>query len=262
MRQQDYLSVYELRGYVDYFFGYMAPSTGYIHTFELKHFGDGFVLRYPRREAPGELNEFFESPKLAEVFRQTSEWLGLFGVKDIGHLNRVVATGDATTREMVLVHEALHERKIAEIAREAAKKHAEGVRIILIAGPSSSGKTTTSKRLAIQLLTHGIHPFTVEMDNYFVERELTPRDENGDYDFEALEALNVELLNKNLHDLIEGKEVQLPKFDFTTGHSSPGRIVKVSPDTMLILEGIHGMNPGLTPSFASDETFKIYVSAL
>ncbi len=262
VREQDYLSVYELRGYVDYFFGYMAPSTGHLHTFGLKNFGDGFVLRYPRRESPGKLNDFFESPKLAGVFRQTSNWLKLIGIDDIGRLNQVVAGGDVGVREMVLVHEALHERKLAEIAREAAQRYHEGVRVILIAGPSSSGKTTSAKRLAIQLLTHGIQPFTVEMDNYFVNREQTPRDENGDYNFEALEALNVDLLNENLQDLIAGKTVQLPKFDFRTGHSEPGRKVSVSSDTMLILEGIHGMNPGLTPSFGPDETFKIYISAV
>lgn len=262
VREQNYLSVYELRGYVDYFFGYMAPSTRHLHTFGLKNFGDGFVLRYPRRESPGELNEFFESPKLAGVFRQTSDWLKLIGINDIGRLNQVIAGGDAGVREMVLVHEALHERKIAEIAQEAVKRYHKGVRVILIAGPSSSGKTTSSKRLAIQLLTHGIHPFTVEMDNYFVNRADTPRDEKGDYDFEALEALNVTLLNENLQDLIAGKTVQLPKFDFTTGRSLKGRKISVPEHTMLILEGIHGMNPGLTPSFGPDETFKIYISAL
>lgn len=262
VREQDYLSIYELRGYVDYFFGYMAPSTGYLHTFDLKPFGDGFVLRYPRSESPGELNIFFESPKLAEVFRQTSHWLNLIGISDIGQLNRVTAAGDIQTREMIMVHEALHERKIAEIAQEAARRHREGVRIILIAGPSSSGKTTFSKRLAIQLLTHGIHPFTVEMDNYFVDREKTPRDEDGEYDFESIDALNVTLLNEHLQALIAGETVQLPQFDFSTGVSKPGRVVNVSTDTMLILEGIHGMNPGLTPSFSVDETFKVYVSAL
>ena len=263
VREQDYLSVYELNGYQDYLYGYMTPSTGYLHTFDLKRFGDGFVLRYPRGEFAGKISTFFDSPKLAEVFRQTNHWLNLIKIDDIGQLNRVTAAGDIRTREMILVHEALHERKIAEIAQEAAKRyHENNVRIILIAGPSSSGKTTFSKRLAIQLLTHGIHPFTVEMDNYFVERELTPRDENGEYDFEALEALNVELLNEHLQGMLAGKEVQMPKFDFKTGHSSPGRKVKVSNDTVLILEGIHGMNPGLTPSFSTDETFKVYVSAL
>lgn len=262
VREQDYLAVYTLRGYTDYFYGYMAPSTSYLSTFDLKHFGDGFVLRYPRRETATEITPFFESPKLAEVFRQTINWLNLIGITDIGKLNEVISDGDDRIREMVLVHEALHERKIAEIANMAAQKHAEGVRVILIAGPSSSGKTTSAKRLAIQLMTHGIQPFTVEMDNYFVDRELTPRDENGDYDFETIEALNVELLNNHLQALIAGESVVLPKFDFTIGKSSPGRKVQVSSQHMLILEGIHGMNPNLTPSFGPDETFKVYISAL
>ncbi|PJF44605.1 MAG: nucleoside kinase [Phototrophicales bacterium] len=262
VREQDYLTVYKLRGYIDYFYGYMAPSTGYITRYELSSFGNGFVLRYPRREVSTEIGPSFDSPKLIEVFNQTAEWLNLIGITDIGQLNEVVTGGEARIREMILMQEALHERKIAEIGNMAAQKHAEGIRIILIAGPSSSGKTTFAKRLAIQLLTHGIKPFTVEMDNYFVDRELTPRDENGDYDFETLEALNVELLNEHLHALIAGERVQLPKFDFKVGKSYPDRIVQISEQHMLILEGIHGMNPNLTPSFSQDETFKVYVSAL
>lgn len=263
IREQEYLAVYKLRGYVDYFYGYMAPSTGYMNVYELTVFGDdGFVLRYPRRELSAEIGPFFDSPKLAEVFDQTAAWLNLIGITDIGQLNEVIESGDMRMREMVLMQEALHERKIAEIANMAAARHAQGVRIILIAGPSSSGKTTSAKRLAIQLLTHGIKPFTVEMDNYFVDRELTPRDENGDYDFETIEALNVALLNEHLHDLIAGKAVQLPKFDFWLGKSTPDRIVQITDQHMLILEGIHGMNPNLTPSFRPDETFKVYISAL
>lgn len=260
VRTLDYLSVYELRGYIDYFFGYMAPSTGYVKWFDLQTFGDGFVLRYPRREKAATLQEFKDSPKLAEVFRQTREWLRLIGVNDIGQLNEVNLS--ERMREIVLVAEALHERKIAEIGEQIAERVAKGVRVVLIAGPSSSGKTTFSKRLAIQLMTHGIKPFTLEMDNYFVNRELTPRDEKGDYDFETLQALNVKLLNDNLLRLIAGEEVQFPKFDFVTGTSGPGHSAQISPEHVIILEGIHGMNPKLTPSVPSDITFRVYVSAL
>jgi uridine kinase len=260
VRSLDYLSVYTLRGYVDYFFGYMAPSTGYMQWFDLQTFGDGFVLRYPRREKAATLQEFKDSPKLAEVFRQTREWLHLIGVNDIGQLNEVILS--ERMREIVLVAEALHERKIAEIGEQIAEDHAKGLRVVLIAGPSSSGKTTFSKRLAIQLMTHGIKPFTLEMDNYFVNREHTPLDEKGDYDFESLQALNVELLNDNLLRLIAGEKVQFPKFDFLTGTSGPGHSAQISSDHVIILEGIHGMNPNLTPSVPSDITFRVYVSAL
>lgn len=260
VRQQEYLSVYELRGYIDYFFGYMAPSTGYVQWFDLRPFGDGFVLRYPRREQLPELEPFVDSPKLAEVFRQTGDWLKLIGVSDIGQLNQVVKGAQA--QEIVLVAEALHERNIARIAQSVAERHQQGVRIALIAGPSSSGKTTFSKRLAIQLMTYGLKPFTLEMDNYFVDRELTPRDENGDYDFETIEALNVELLNENLLALIRGENVQLPKFDFVMGKASPHRHVQISPEHIIILEGIHGLNPDLTPAIPSETTYRIYVSAL
>src|SRR5690606_28853326 len=196
IRAQDYLSVYELRGYLDYFFGYMTPSTGYIGWFDLQLFGDGFVLRYPRREDPGKLLPFVDSPKLAEVFRQSSHWLDLMGISDIGQLNEATQKGEM--QEIVMVTEALHERNIAQIAQSVANHHRDGVRVVLIAGPSSSGKTTFSKRLAIQLMTHGLQPFTLEMDNYFVERTQTPLDENGEYDFESIQALDIESLNKNL----------------------------------------------------------------
>ncbi len=260
IREQDYLSVYELRGYIDYFFGYMAPSTGYIRWFDLQIFDDGFVLRYPRPQTPGELPTFQDSPKLAAIFRQTSHWLDLIGTKDIGQLNEAICNNHI--REIILVAEALHERNIARIAAMVGDHHRHGGRVILIAGPSSSGKTTFSKRLAIQLMTLGIKPFALEMDNYFVDRQFTPLDENGEYDFETLGALNVDLLNQNLLDLIAGKKVTLPRFDFHTGISSPGRQVQISQDHVIILEGIHGMNPELTPSLSPDDTYRIYVSAL
>jgi uridine kinase len=260
IRQKDYLSVYELRGYVDYFFGYMAPSTGCIRWFDLVTSDDGFVLRYPRREEPGALPPYADSPKLGAVFRLTGEWLKLIGIEDIGQLNEALANGRA--REIVLVAEALHERNIAQIAANIATRHRHGARAVLIAGPSSSGKTTFSKRLAIQLMALGLKPFTLEMDNYFIDRELTPRDENGDYDFESLKALNIERLNADLLALIAGRTVQLPRFNFQTGQSGEGANVRLSRDHIIILEGIHGMNPNLTPSMPVESTYRIYVSAL
>lgn len=261
VRENDYLSVYELRGYVDYFFGYMAPSTSYIRWFELHAMEDGFELQYPRRENPGKLQDSFRSPRLNRIFQQTGDWLRLMNLEDMGQLNQALADNQA--QEIILVQEALHERRIADIGERVAEAYSNhGARVVLIAGPTSSGKTTFSKRLAIQMKTHGLKPFTLEMDNYFVNRELTPRDENGDYDFESLEAVDVKRLNEDLLSLIEGKLTQIPSFDFHTGVSSPGQKLQLSADTVIILEGIHGLNPGLTPSIPSDKTYRIYVSAL
>lgn len=261
VRDKDYLTVYHLRGYMDYFFGYMAPSTGYIRQFDLIKVKDGLALCFPRPENSVEMQPFVESPKLFRVFRRTGEWLKLIGIEDIGQLNKVLENEDQT-REMILVAEALHERRIARIAERITKRHKRGVRVVLIAGPSSSGKTTFSKRLAIQLMTHGLKPFTLEMDNYFVDRHLTPRDENGDYDFESFQALNVEQLNEDLVALIRGDEVTLPKFVFKTGKGVPDKQVQLSSDHIIILEGIHGMNPNLTPNVPAKNTYRIYISAL
>lgn len=260
IRQEDYLSVYELRGYVDYFFGYMAPSTGCIQWFDLMAYGDGFALMYPLRERLGEMPRYIDSPKMAEVFRQTSEWLELIGIEDVGQLNEALEQGRA--REIVLVNEALHERHIATIAATIAQRHRHGVRVVLIAGPSSSGKTTFAKRLAIQLMTHGLKPFTLEMDNYFVDRALTPLDETGEFDFENLNALNVERLNRDLLNLIAGRPTVLPIFSFHTGMGQDGPTVQLSQEHIIILEGIHGMNPDLTPEVPTENTYRIYVSAL
>ena len=260
VREQDYLSIYNLKGYVDYFFGYMAPSTGYIHWFNLMTYGNGFALRYPRRENPGQLLPPIESPKLSRVFQQTGEWLNLMGLEDIGQLNQVIA--ENRIREVVLVAEALHERQISQIGERIARRFQEGVRIVLIAGPTSAGKTTTSKRLAIQLMTHGLKPFTLELDNYFVNRELTPLDELGEYDFEALHAVDIERLNRDLLSLVAGTKTVLPRFDFVTGQSSDGSRIQLTDDTIIILEGIHGMNPGLTPEIPVEQAYRVYVSAL
>lgn len=260
IREEDYLSVYELRGYVDYFFGYMAPSTGSLKWFDLMPYGDGFALMYPTREKLGEMPSYVDSPKMAEVFHQTGEWLELMGVEDVGQLNEALQKG--RTRELVLVNEALHERHIAAIAATVAERHHRGVRVVLIAGPSSSGKTTFSKRLAIQLMTHGLKPFTLEMDNYFVDRDLTPLDESGELDFEDLHALNVERLNRDLLNLISGRPTVLPVFSFYTGTGQDGPTVQLSQEHIIILEGIHGMNPNLTPEVPAENTYRIYVSAL
>jgi uridine kinase len=195
------------------------------------------------------------------VFHQADEWLLRTGVEDIGRLNRLVRNN--RVHEITLVSEALHEQQIANIAHNICEAHLQrGVRIVLIAGPSSSGKTTFAKRLAIQLLAHGVRPFTIELDNYFVDRELTPRDENGDYDFEVLEAINRKLFNQQLLQLVHGEKVTLPRFDFKVGKSSDGKSVLLREKQIILIEGIHGLNPRLVPDIPSENIYRVYISAL
>lgn len=258
-RQKDTLVLYRLGEHRDYHHGYMVPSTGYLRWFALTPQEDGFVLRFPRRHAPTTLLPMPAYPKLLRAFRQYGDWLARLGIESVGALNDAIHAG--RIREVILVSEALHEQRIAEIARQIAQR-AEYARIILIAGPSSSGKTTFAKRLAVQLLAHGLSPFPLELDNFFVERERSPRDEQGNYDFEALEALDIARLEECLEGLIAGKVVQLPRFNFKTGRPEPGEVVQLRPDQLIILEGIHGLNPRLLPDFPQERSYRIYVSCL
>ena len=260
-RTRDELTLYKLRERQDYYYGYMVPATGYLQYFRLIAAKEGFILQYPRKEAPTTLGDMTASTKLTAVFQESDRWLARMGVEDIGRLNRIVRNDQI--HELILVAEALHEQRVARIANEICQQHEmRGVRVVLIAGPSSSGKTTFSKRLAIQLLAHGLRPFTLELDNYFVDRAHTPRDENGDYDFEALETVNLPLFNQHLLGLIDGQEVQLPRFDFLTGKSDKGRIAQLNPNQIIIIEGIHGLNPGLVPDIPKAVIHRVYVSAL
>jgi len=258
-RQKDTLVLYRVGSYQDYLHGYMVPSTGYIKWFGLTQLGEGFVLQYPRRHAPTDLQPMPEYPKLLRTFQQYGAWLSRLGIENVGALNEGIFEG--RTREIILVSEALHEQKIADIARQVAER-SKTSRIVLIAGPSSSGKTTFSKRLAVQLLARGNSPFPLEMDNYFVDREKTPRDENGEYDYESLQALDISRLERDLTALISGHEIQLPRYDFRTGRSNPGEIVRLEKDELILLEGIHGLNPGLLPDIPGEQTFRVYVSCL
>ena len=261
IRDRDYLVLYTLRGNSDYFFGYMVPSTGYLDPFELRLYPpDGFLIMYPRRESPTVIRPYQESSKISAVFDQAAHWLELLGVEDIGHLNQAIKNG--RTRELILVAEALHNQHITGIAADIAARHKEGVRLVLIAGPSSSGKTTFSKRLAVQLLAQGIKPYPLAMDHYFVDRDATPRDENGEFDFEALETLNRPVLNEQLLALMRGERVNVPHFDFISGKSVPGEEVQLTPDHVLIVEGIHGLNPALVPAVPPETIYRIYTSAL
>jgi uridine kinase len=259
-RHKNYLTLYHLNRHVDYHHGYMVPSTGYLRWFSLAAMGaDGFVIHFPRRHAPTQLLPLPAYPKLLLAFRQYGDWLQRLGIANVGALNDAIQANRA--REVILVAEALHEQHVTAIASQISER-SDSARIILIAGPSSSGKTTFSKRLTVQLLARGISPFPLELDNYFVDREQTPLDEDGQYDFESLRALDIARLSDDLRDLIAGREVQLPRYNFITGMSEPGAVVRLHPGEMVILEGIHGLNPALLPEIAPDRTYRIYVSAL
>ncbi len=254
-----FTSIYSLDDQKDYFYGYLVPSTGYLKVFDLIPYYDGMLLRFPTRENPEELGPILEQPKLFEIFREYKKWSDILGVSTVGSINEMVQNGKAG--DLIKISEALHEKKIAEIADMI---HERGnVRIVLIAGPSSSGKTTFSKRLAIQLRVLGYKTLPISLDNFFVNREDTPRDENGNYDFESLHALDIELFNQVLNDLIAGKETEIPKFDFHEGRRYyTGEKVKMPKDTIFVIEGIHGLNPELSSHIDDSVKFKIYVSAL
>jgi uridine kinase len=258
-RTDDFLVLYSLRGKRDYHHGYMVPSSGYLKWFNLSLVGNGFVIQFPRRHAPSELSPMPSYPQLLTSFRQYGEWLETLGIQSVGALNDAIK--DGRINEVILVSEALHAQQISRLANEIRKKK-DQIKVILIAGPSSSGKTTFAKRLTIQLLTEGISPFALEMDNYFVNRVDTPRDEDGNLDFEHIDALNRALLNEHIQDLTAGKEVQLRRYDFHVGLNKPGETVKLTPGQVIILEGIHGLNPKLLEGFPPEQTFRIYVSCL
>ncbi|HDQ72949.1 MAG TPA: nucleoside kinase [Chloroflexi bacterium] len=258
-RQKDYLALYSLRGMRDYFYGYMVPSTGYLRYFDLLLWSPGFVLQYPRRHWPTDLRPVRDYPQLTAIFREYGEWLHLLGVESVSELNEAIASN--RIRELILVAEALHEQRIAQIAEQIARRR-EDVRVVFIAGPSAAGKTTFAKRLSIQLLAHGVQPFPLALDNFFVERDKTPRDETGEYDFESLEALDLALFNQKLVALLQGDEVQLPSFNFLTGRREAGDVVQLGPNHVVLVEGIHGLNPKLASSLPETSIFRIYVSAL
>jgi uridine kinase len=258
-RQGDDLVLYTLRGHRDYHHGYMVPSTGYLKLYDLKLIGEGFVLRFPRRHAPDKLSPMPSYPTLLTTFRQYGEWLETLGIQSVGALDDAISEG--RINEVILVSEALHAQQISRIANTIRKRR-DQIKVILIAGPSSSGKTTFSKRLSIQLLSEGISPFALEMDNYFVDRESTPLDENGQYDFENINALNRDLLQDHVARLVRGEKVQLRYYNFREGRNEPGEEVQLAPGQMIILEGIHGLNPVLLEDTPPEETYRIYVSCL
>jgi uridine kinase len=258
-RKKPHLVLYQLQAHRDYLHGYMVPSTGYLRWFGLKKIGDGFTLRFPRRHKPTKILPLPDYSKLLNTFHQYGHWLQTLGIPSIGALNDAIVAG--RTREVILVSEALHEGRIAEIAARIAGEESTP-RVILVAGPSASGKTTFSKRLSVQLLVRGLSPFPLGLDHFFVDREKTPVDEQGEYNYESLQALDLERLNHDLAKLVQGEQVRLPVFNFLTGKREPGEEVKLARDQLIILEGIHGLNPDLIPEIPAENTFRVYVSAL
>lgn len=258
-RRTDKVNIYTLGGFQDYFYGYMLPSCGYIRYFDLFLYDDGVMLQLPERKAPDVVPGFKESPKLFKTMKSSSAWGEMMGIDTVGALNDAICEGKMN--EVILVQEALMESRIAEIARDIADRG--NVRFVMIAGPSSSGKTTFSHRLSIELRAHGMRPHPIEIDNYFKNREDTPKDENGNYDFECLDAIDVEGFNKDMTDLLNGKKVELPSFNFKVGQREyKGNYLQLEESDVLVLEGIHGLNDELSHSLPKDSKYKIYISAL
>lgn len=257
-----FITYQELDGYPDTYYGSLAPSTGYIHIYSIERYLDGFLVRVPSRTNPNELAPLTEQPKLREVLKDQKELIQMLEIPYVGDLNKAITRGEIN--DIIMVSEAEQEKKISMIAQEIAQRyHEDGVRIVLISGPSSSGKTTFTKRLYTQLRTCFIKPHSISLDDYFVTRDKTPRDENGEYDFESLYAVDLDTFNQDLQKLLRGESVELPTFDFKLGiRSYRNDAFTLRPGDLLLIEGIHALNPELIPTIPSNTTFKIYVSAL
>ena len=258
-RRSSTVNVYRMDGYSDYFYGYMLPSTGYVRRFRLQAYKGGLVLILPTTEKPFELEEFVDQPSLFEQLMLSTKWGDLVNISTVGDLNEQICSGSIS--DMILVQEALQERRIGEIAQ---KIHDRGsIRFVLVAGPSSSGKTTFSHRLAIQLKSFGLRPHIISMDDYFVNRDKTPVDIDGNFNFDVIEALDLELFNSDMVDLLNGETIEMPHFDFKTGRRVyKGDFLKFEENDILVIEGIHGLNPVSTESLPEENKFKIYISAL
>ena len=258
-KDKNEVSLYFCEDYYNYFYGVMPISTQYIRLFDIMKYQDGFLIRYPSKKEPNEIKSYTEGKKLLLTLKEYDDIYSILGISTLEQLNEKIRNGQ--TNEIILLSEALHEKKIANIADKIIEDRKK--RIILIAGPSSSGKTTFAKRLGIQLRLNGLKPKTISVDNYFVEREQTPKDEFGNYDFEALETVDLELLNNHLTKLLNGEEIEMPTFDFKDGHKYyNGQTMKLEDDEILVMEGIHCLNDKLTPTIPKNQKFKIYISAL
>lgn len=260
-RGKCYVNCKDLDGYVDFVFGYTLGTTDGIWDFDLSAYEDGVLLSYPRKDNPRELNAKPPQPKIFEAFRRHLKLLHVLGVEDVGPVNAHIRSGNAA--DIITISEAVQEKQIARIADEIARRHAEGVRIILISGPSSSGKTTFSKRLQTQLMTNLLKPFTLSLDDFFVNRDLTPRDEAGEYDYENLHALDLPYLHDTLLQIIKGGEIDMPTYDFSSGaRTYKGKKLQLALDQVLLIEGIHALNPELIRHLPEEAVFRIFVSAL
>ena len=254
-----YTTYYDIDGYVDYYYGSLLTNTSQIYLFGLEKYYDGLLLRLPSREHPSELGEMTHQDKMFGIFKEHHQWQDILGIRTIGDLNEAIMEGHSST--LIQISEALQEKKIAKIADEIAQR--KGIKLVLIAGPSSSGKTTTCKRLSVQLAVNGIRPIGISLDDYFLDRDKTPRDEKGDYDFEHLHALNLPLLNEQLTALFRGDEVELPRYNFQKGCSEwSGKNLQLKGNEVLVVEGIHALNPELTSEIPNEQIFRVYASAL
>jgi uridine kinase len=252
-------NIYNLDGFEDYYYGYMPPSSGMLSYFDLIQYDGGLLLLLPNKKKPTVVEPFVNQPKLYETLKEANQWAQMMEIPNVGALNDVISKGNLN--ELILVQEALQEKKISDIA--ASIKKAGGKKFIMIAGPSSSGKTTFSHRLSIQLKAHGLKPHPIAVDNYFVDRDKTPRDEDGNFNFEVLEAIDIEQFNKDMTDLMNGKTVEMPVFNFVSGlREYKGDFLTLGPDDILVIEGIHGLNDALSHSLPRESKFKIYISAL
>ncbi len=258
-RRSSYVNIYCLDGFYDYYYGYMLPSTGYVKYFEVMPYEDGLMLLLPEQQAPNRLPVMEPREKLFQTLKKTDAWGRMMGIDTVGDLNDKICQGNFN--DMILVQEALQERRIGEIAEDIVNRG--GVKFVMIAGPSSSGKTTFSHRLSIQLRTYGLTPHPIALDDYFVNRQDTPKDENGEYNFECLEAIDLKQFNKDMTELLEGKTVELPSFNFKTGtREYRGNYKTLGPDDVLVIEGIHGLNDATSYALPNESKYKIYISAL
>lgn len=254
-----YTVYYQIDDFIDYFYGALLTSTSEVYLFDLVGYSDGMLLRVPSREDPGQLCPMPRQQKMFDVFKEHHEWQNIIGLRTVGDLNDAVDKGFAT--DIINVNEALQEKKIARIADQIAARH--DVKLVLLAGPSSSGKTTTCKRLSIQLLTCGLKPLQISLDDYFIDRDKTPLDANGEYDYESIHALNIDLINEQFNALFKGEEIELPRYNFQAGKSEKsGKRLKLGPNDIVVVEGIHALNPELTARIPEQQKFRVYVSAL
>ena len=254
-----YTTYYKIGEYVDYYYGTLLTNTSQLYLFGLEKYYDGMLLRIPSLKNPDELGEMTRQDKMFDIFKEHHRWQEILGIRTVGDFNQAIEAGHAT--DIINISEALQEKKLAKIAEDIAQR--KGVKLVLLAGPSSSGKTTSCKRLSIQLAVNGLKPLQISLDDYFVDRDKTPMDENGEYDFESIYALNLDLLNDQFNALFRGEEVDLPKYDFPSGKSiKSGKKLKLEPSNVLVVEGIHALNPELTAHIPEEQIYRVYASAL